>query len=112
MWDVIDEIKKNITTATGDGSAESCLMNLNNPDIVEKVRTAVKAVVDKQKDIQDGDKEGMINGMLRMLAVYNNENLNKPGVKYIIARNIAAQYRHSWIEKRKIDIENEGTYIS
>ena len=112
MWDVIDEIKKNITTATGDGSAESCLMNLNNPDIVEKVRTAVKAVVDKQKDIQDGDKEGMINGMLRMLAVYNNEDLNKKGVKYIIARNIAAQYRHSWIEQRKIDIENEGTYIS
>jgi hypothetical protein len=54
----------------------------------------------------------MVNGMLRMLAVYNNENLNKPGVKYIIARNIAAQYRHSWIEQRKIDIENEGTYIS
>ena len=103
MWSLLDEIKTTLWDKR---------MDLNNSEILGAVKGLVSKMVENQGITDSWDKENMVNGMLRMLAVYNNEDLNKPGVKYIIARNIAAQYRHSWIEQRKIDIENEGTYIS
>jgi len=97
MWNLLDKIKDK---------------TWNKIDITNaKVKEIIKELVDGQEDIKESDKENVVNGMLRMLAPYNNKDLSQPWVKYAIAEWVAEQYEHSWSEKRKKDI-TKNIYLS
>ena len=106
MWSLLDDIK------SGLENSDDSKMDLNDPNILNMVKAKIEEKINEQEDIKPGDKQSIEDGMIRMLTVYNNADLSKDGVKYLIAKNIAEQYKLSWIAQRKIDIQNGGVYFS
>jgi hypothetical protein len=64
MWNLLDQIKEK----TGN------IIDITKPE----VKKIIKDLVESQKDIKEQDRENVVNGMLRMLAPYNNKDLSQP----------------------------------
>lgn len=82
--------------------------------IAREIRSFIENNKDKidLQDLKKEDIDGMIFGMIRMLSVYNNADLNDEVQRYLIAKNVADQYLTACVEQKKMAVEQEGRYYS
>lgn len=108
MWEMKEELKDRLKSIKDKLPVDNKKMDFNNSDLVTKV--IANELLDMAKDLdikKDEDINKAVNATMRLLMVYNNQDLSQDGVIESIAQWVAEQYAMAWIEAKKNGVKDK-----